>query len=364
MLIIAGGGLAGAAAAAALAQAGRDVTFIERESGPTHKICGEFLSIEAQTYLTRLGFDFARLGAHPITHVRLTSGKHEVVAKLPFTGMSLTRRALDAGLRAHAISAGAKNLTASIRGLDGMTLELDQHGPMTASTLFLATGKHELRGAKRDVPAPNGLVGFKMYFALTPAQSARLAHHVELHLGAGFYAGLQLVEDGTANLCLLINRATLKFLGGTWPAVLEHVQEQNSVLAARLRGARPVLDAPLTIAQIPYGYIFRAPAGEKIFRLGDQAGVIHSFTGDGMSIALHSAALATSTYLADGGGAKYHRRLAGDISGQIFRAGALHGLVQFPPARAAFLSAARAFPGLLPLTASLTRVPERRRIPS
>ncbi len=356
--------MAGAAAAAALAQAGRDVTFIERESGPTHKICGEFLSIEAQTYLTRLGFDFARLGAHPITHVRLTSGKHEVAAKLPFTGMSLTRRALDAGLRAHAVRAGAKNLTASIRGLDGMTLELDQHGPMTASTLFLATGKHELRGAKRDVPAPNGLVGFKMYFALTPAQSARLAHHVELHLGAGFYAGLQLVEDGTANLCLLINRATLKFLGGTWPAVLEHVQEQNSVLAARLRGARPVLDAPLTIAQIPYGYIFRAPAGEKIFRLGDQAGVIHSFTGDGMSIALHSAALATSTYLADGGGAKYHRRLAGDISGQIFRAGALHGLVQFPPARAAFLTAARAFPGLLPLTASLTRVPERRRIPS
>jgi hypothetical protein len=83
-----------------------------------------------------------------------------------------------------------------------------------------------------------------------------------------------------------------------------------------------------------------------------------------MSIALHSAALATSTYLADGGGAKYHRRLAGDISGQIFRAGALHGLVQFPPARAAFLNAARLFPGLLPLTASLTRVPERRRIAS
>jgi flavin-dependent dehydrogenase len=235
---------------------------------------------------------------------------------------------------------------------------------MTASTLFLATGKHELRGAKRDVPAPNGLVGFKMYFALTPAQSARLAHHVELHLGAGFYAGLQLVEDGTANLCLLINRATLKFLGGTWPAVLEYVQEASTSLAARLSGATPVLDTPLTIAQIPYGYIFRAPAGAKIFRLGDQAAVIHSFTGDGMSIALHSAALATSTYLAGGSSAAYHNRLAGDITGQIHRAGALHSLVQFPAARAAFLTAARTFPGVLPLTAHLTRVPGRRRIPS
>jgi len=364
LLIIAGGGLAGAAAATALAQAGRDVTFIERESGPTHKICGEFLSIEAQSYLARLGFDFARLGAHSITHVRLTSGKHEVAATLPFTGMSLTRRALDAGLRAHAVRAGAKILTASIRGLDVMTLELDQHEKLTASTLFLATGKHELRGAKRAAPAPNGLVGFKMYFALTPAQSASLAHHVELHLGAGFYAGLQLVEDGTANLCLLINRATLKRLGGAWAAVLAHVQAQNSVLAARLSGAASVLEAPLTIAQIPYGYIYRPPLGAEIFRLGHQAGVIHSFTGDGMSIALHSAALATDTYLNGGGGAEYHRRLAGDISGQIFRAGVLHDLVQFPPARAAFLNAARVFPGLLPLIASLTRVPERSRIAS
>ena len=66
--IIVGGGAAGAAAACLL---GPDALLIERETAAHDKICGEFLSWEAQEYLSRLGLDLTALGAVPIDRVRL-----------------------------------------------------------------------------------------------------------------------------------------------------------------------------------------------------------------------------------------------------------------------------------------------------
>ena len=45
-VLILGGGVAGCAAAIALARKGQSVTLIEREPTPRHKVCGEFLSGE------------------------------------------------------------------------------------------------------------------------------------------------------------------------------------------------------------------------------------------------------------------------------------------------------------------------------
>ena len=72
---IIGGGPAGAAAACLLARAGRSTVLFEREAGPRHKVCGEFISVEAAAYLTALGLDPERLGALPIHHVRLIQGE-------------------------------------------------------------------------------------------------------------------------------------------------------------------------------------------------------------------------------------------------------------------------------------------------
>ena len=73
--LVLGGGLAGAGAASLLAAAGRPVRLLEREPGPHHKVCGEFLSVEAQRDLERIGLDIARLGPVPIGGVRLVSGE-------------------------------------------------------------------------------------------------------------------------------------------------------------------------------------------------------------------------------------------------------------------------------------------------
>ena len=81
---------------------------------------------------------------------------------------------------------------------------------------------------------------------------------------------------------------TLRELGG-WPELFDSQScaridtcGQHSQRAQSLYGR-----ARLAISPIPYGYLARRIAG--LWRVGDQAAVIPSFTGDGISIALHSA---------------------------------------------------------------------------
>ena len=69
--LIIGGGPAGSILALRLAAAGRQVTLIEREHEPHHKVCGEFLSREAIDYLTQVGVSPRDLGAVELGTVRL-----------------------------------------------------------------------------------------------------------------------------------------------------------------------------------------------------------------------------------------------------------------------------------------------------
>ena len=107
-VLVLGGGVAGCAAAIALARKGRSVTLIEREPTPRHKVCGEFLSGEALEDLHALGIDVASLGAVPIDYVRLAAARRAAEAPLPFPAASLTRKALDTALIAEAIAAGVR----------------------------------------------------------------------------------------------------------------------------------------------------------------------------------------------------------------------------------------------------------------
>ena len=87
--LIVGGGLAGGALAAALAEAGRSVVLLEREAGPHDKVCGEFLSREAVLYLDALGIDPLALGACRIHSLRLSGGSGVGTVRLPFGDISV-----------------------------------------------------------------------------------------------------------------------------------------------------------------------------------------------------------------------------------------------------------------------------------
>jgi flavin-dependent dehydrogenase len=346
-LLIAGGGLAGAAAACALAKAGHRVRVLERSTGPADKICGDFLSVEAQHYLHRLGLDPLALGGHPITRVRVARGTRIAEAALPFQGLGLSRRVLDEALLHHAATCGA-----DIRRGETVTR-------LTPDIRFLATGKHDLRAApRRPRTQPEPLVGFKTYLRLSASAQTALTGTVEIILFADGYAGLQLVEGGVANLCLLTHRDRLAHAGGTWPALLEDLQRGSPHLSARLQSATALLARPLCIARVPYGFIHPATHGETAFRLGDQACVIPSFTGDGMAMALHSAALAVNCHLDGRRPEDYHRLLRRDVTGPIVRAGALYRAGRSATGQAMLMAALRAWPGLLRLAAAATRLPE------
>lgn len=362
--MIVGGGPAGATAAILLARAGRSVTLIERHAGPAHKVCGDFLSAEAIEAVTVLGVDLAALAPAPITAVRLVHGDRIAASHLPFPALGLTRRALDEALLRQANVSGAMVLRGhAIRGLDRHDgpprLACASLGEVAADTLFLATGKHDLRGAARAT-CGTGLVGLKMYYALEPRQLAALRNHVELVLFAGGYAGLQLVESDQAVLCMLLPADRLRAVAGRWNGLLNSLTHECPHLATRLSGARPLLERPLAITGLPYGYL-HAPNRHDwpgLFRLGDQATVIGSLTGDGVALALASATLASRIWLAHGNAAAtYHRRLAARLSRQMRLASAIHRLCLSPAAQPWLLHACRIWPVALRAAGTWTRVP-------
>ncbi|MEQ1577258.1 MAG: NAD(P)/FAD-dependent oxidoreductase [Hyphomicrobium sp.] len=361
--LVAGGGPAGSAVAIDLARGGRRVVLIERETEPHDKVCGEFLSFEANHYLARLGIDPEALGGVPLQGVRLVHGRRPATSALPFKALSLSRRILDEALLQKAALQGVE-VRRGVRVKSLMqtnalwSASVEQGLPVTARTAFLATGKHDLKDLKRGPGLQGDLIGFKMYWRLTSAQANDLHGHVELALFPGGYAGLQPVEGGRANLCLLVRRYDFAGTENSFDTLLAHIKTSCPHLAQRLEGAVPVLAKPLAISSIPYGYIFQpAETGPNdLWRLGDQAAVIPSFSGDGMAIALHSARLAAYTYLIGKPAQVYHTNLAQDVRRQIKRSTRVSRALVTPWGQRGAAGLAAVAPVILTGLAAATRI--------
>jgi flavin-dependent dehydrogenase len=359
-IVVAGGGPAGAAAAALLARGGRRVLVVEREAGPTHKVCGEFLGGPALASLARLGIDVAGLGASPIDRVRVVRGRTVAEAPLGFKGAGLSRHAMDEALLRRAVADGAEILRgAAIRSLSDSALEVDGAGRIEGSALVLATGKHEMRGAKRALVRPaEDLVGFKTHLRLSPAQTEALRGAIELILFPDSYAGLQMVEGGEANLCLLTDRARFQRAGATWDGLLADLLAESPHLRARL-GDATAWPKPLAISRVPYGFVHReseGPGTPAVFRLGDQMGVIPSLAGEGMAIALHSAFVASACLLENGSASAYHAAMRRSVTRPIRVASALYRCGRARVGQGMMMATMRAWPGALRALAAATRV--------
>ncbi|HVY33343.1 MAG TPA: FAD-dependent monooxygenase [Caulobacteraceae bacterium] len=358
--LIVGGGPAGASLAIRLAEAGRRVLLLERERGAHDKVCGEFISGEAAASLANLGVDLTALGAQPIDTVRLARGGKVVQTALPFRALSLSRRRLDEALLIRAEHAGAEvRQGCKVKALEqtagGWRASVEGGGSQEAQDAFLASGKHELKGRKRRKGLQNDLIAFKLHWRLSPDQAAALSGAVELSLFDGGYAGLEAIEAGKANLCLVVRQARFAALG-SWPALLAAIRADCALLDRRLTGAGALWDKPLAIAAIPYGQIARAPSGP--WPLGDQAAVIPSFAGDGLAIALHSAALAAQVYLGGGSAQDYVRRIGRELGARVIGATWLSQALVRGPGQAAIMAAAALEPQLMAAAARLTRIPE------
>jgi menaquinone-9 beta-reductase len=341
--LVIGGGLAGSAVAILLARQGRSVVLLEREAKPHHKVCGEFLSREAVHSLSLLDIDVTALGAVPIGSVRF--GSSEVA--IGFTGQSLSRWTLDESLLAVAARTGVT----VVRGQEAL-----DPGRFNARTTFLATGKYDLPQHRRPPGQQHDLIGFKMYWRLQEHQRRRLEGLVELNHFNGGYYGLQNVESGQTNLCLVVRKKILRGLGGRWPELLEVLQQQIPTLAAHLQGATPLWAKPLAIAPIPYGFR-RQTTEPNLWPLGDQAAVIASFAGNGMSIALRSAEIAARHYLAGQNSSTYLDHLNRELRRPVQLATRVSQALVLPRFATVAETVVHRWPQLLPFLARQTRLP-------
>jgi flavin-dependent dehydrogenase len=363
--LIAGGGPAGAAAAILLARGGATPLLIERQAEPHDIVCGGFLSWDALAMLGGLGVDAAALGARPIDRLRLVLGERSVERPLPRRAAGLSRRRLDTALLDAATKAGvAVERGIAIRRAERLTLHLADGSAIEGESLFLATGKHDLRGAGRR--GRGGAIGLRTRLEPGAKTAEALAGVIELHLFPGGYAGLLLQEDGSLNFCLSASAARLTEAGGIPDRLIERLCSEAPLLGRRLETLVSLSsqgeglwrgDNWAAVSNIPYGW--RADSTEPgLFRLGDQAAVIASLAGDGIAIALMTGGMAARCWLEQGatGALAYQRRLALVARRPLAVAAGLRALAEHAPLGAPLLHLAARIPGVAALAARLTRI--------
>jgi flavin-dependent dehydrogenase len=355
--LVIGGGPAGGVLAARLARHGRRVILAERSSGSHDKVCGEFLSEEAASSLTELGIDLAALGAAQTSAVRLHERSKSVAVELPFRAYSLSRRILDEAILASACALGAEvRRGVHIKSLErsgSVWLARTACGDrLFADSVFLATGKHDLRGWRRPT-SRNDLIGFKLHLWLAADQVAKLKSHVELFVFPGGYAGLMMVDNTKANLCLVVTRRMFARFGG-WDALFASLCDMPT-LGERLARSRPLVTRPLAISAIPYGHV--QSGSEGIWRLGDQAAVIPSFCGEGIAMAVQSAALAAKYYMAGKSAEDFQLSFARRVRAQVKLTTLLSSILTHPQGQAFAMTLATFAPKLVRQIALKSRAP-------
>ncbi len=353
--VIIGGGPAGAAAAIALARAGICATMFERLERMGDTICGGFLSWRTVERIAALGIDPKSLGGHDVRELALFIGAREWTAALPAPAMGLSRLRLDNALLDHAEARGVDvRRGVAVRALDGNCLTLASGEAMAPESLFLATGKTDLRGVNRDRSVSGGdpELGLRLRLPQSVARDRLVGGRIELHLFDRGYLGLVTQEDGSVNACMAVRKSRLQEADGKADALLAQLANGSIALADRL-GDMPPGTKVDAIGNVPYGWRARQTRS-GLYRLGDQAAVIPSVAGEGVGIALASAQSAVEHWLAEGatGALAHQRAFAGRAALPLTLAGFAKGLGSHPALARALI----ALPGAVGIVARMTRL--------
>jgi len=319
-LLVIGGGPAGAALAALVAERGVRTLLIEKDRFPRDKVCGEFVSAEGCAVLRRLGLlgAVADRGAMPMDACLLADARgRAVVSPLPDlpgvgrTALGISRAVLDELLLSHAAKRGAEvyDRTAAIAPLfDGERVtgvavravgSTAADEPIRATLVVAADGRRSMlqRALHPGIgdpltTSPRSWFGFKAHF---PDRTRGLSRRIELYVFDGGYAGLGPVEEDRLDLGLIARVDALNACGGSPQRLFESRMLRNPLLADRL-GGEPPCSSWKTIG--PLRFNVRLPAAHGSLFLGDAAGTIDPFSGEGISNALRGAELALPFVLA------------------------------------------------------------------
>ncbi|MFY9552671.1 MAG: NAD(P)/FAD-dependent oxidoreductase [Thermoanaerobaculia bacterium] len=299
--IVVGAGPAGSAAAGMLAARGRRVLVLEKERFPRRKVCGEFLSGSAVERLERLGVrQDVEARAERIREGEIYPPDGRPVAfRLPAPGLGISRLVLDDLLARRAGDLGAevrfgarvRELTPAAPGFRIRFSEGTRDEEIEARGVVGAWGRWDAldRALSRGFTARRG-----RFFAWSRsyAPSSELAGRVRVYLFRGGYCGLSRVEGGAVNLAGVVAESLRARLPPGWDAVLEHARRSNAALDRDLAALAPDSDF---LGAGPVYFTGKPPAEGGILMVGDAAGVLDPFCGEGQACALASGILAAQT---------------------------------------------------------------------
>ncbi len=322
-VLIAGAGPAGASLAIRLTDSGHEVTLIEREKFPRHKLCGEFISPECLRQFGELGVldQMLAAGGERIFETRFfekNGRSFSIPSQLLVDGgfaLSLSRARMDDILLNRARAAGAividdakitdifldkgqiTSTTISSNGSRGSIINADIFVDATGRGMALSRlAEHKSGKPRKGRSAKPLAVGFKAHFDRSNIPPGVC----EIYFFPGGYGGLTSIENGQANLCFFAKPEAIKEYAGDADRITRELVSTNRRALETLRSAKRAGDW-LAVSVNSFGK--RSPVSENgVLAVGDSAAFIDPFTGSGMLMALESSSTLASAI--NGGGSQ------------------------------------------------------------
>ena len=293
-VLVVGGGPAGSSSALRLARAGFEVNVLERAQFPRTKVCGEYVSPGACKALAELGLlDAIAAEAFVLHTISLAGfGTRPVRLRLPDRGaLSIPRSRFDEILLEAACDAGATAIGGAFLDVEG-------------SRDRLIVSYRDRDGAERSIEC-RVLVGADGAFS-TVAQRAGMARRrgrggrwavgghltgqndedaLEMFVGPGGYYARNPLGNGKANSMLVMPEARRG--GDADRTVIE-------LTKGKCRFEEDKLERRVAVG--PLRYAADVAARGRVLLVGDAAGLLDPFVGQGMAIALEtSSSVVTAT---------------------------------------------------------------------
>ncbi len=288
-ILILGGGLSGLTAALHLSKLGYEITVVEKNNYPKHKVCGEYISNEVVDYFDWLGLEYILVQSHAIQEFKLELDSNNVSkVKLPLGGFGISRYMLDNLLYEKAKLQGCKFIhesVISIKFINNLFHIVLSSGLEIETPIAIGSfGKR----STIDVHLQRNFIQKKSHWmAIKSHYEGNFADGlVGLYPFHGGYCGVSKVENNVLNICYIVQTTVFKKYKNI-PEFTENCLFKNEGLKEILENAKPVFETPLTISQISFDN--KQAVENHVLMVGDAAGLIHPLCGNGMAMAIHSA---------------------------------------------------------------------------
>ncbi len=322
-VLVIGGGPAGSSCAYWLAEAGWDVALVEKKVFPREKTCGDGLTPRSVRQIADMGIESALTGAHRYGGLRAHA--YGRVLDLPWPehpsfpsyGYVITRHDLDAIVNERAVKAGATVW----QGTEAVEPLLDEHAP-TGSLLPSCTGavvrekesgtSRAVRaryvvvadgansrfgralGAARDRNQPMGMA-LRGYYTSPGHDRSFIESHLDIRDGDGKvvpgYGWIFPLGDGRVNVGVGLLSTDKRWKGVNTSTLMDHFV---AWAPAEWELSPATALGPPTGGKLPMGLAVGPRVGATTLVVGDAAGAINPFNGEGIAYGYETGRLAAA----------------------------------------------------------------------